>query len=297
MKIKYIVLLSLIVILLSFDSIENRKKISIKTLLIKLSKTKIFKLNNQKKYYKKLKKDLKGAGLRISPELFNVIRAYLIIVSICIVIIISYLNKFNMLLNIKELKAVAETLGTPDIAEIKFNLNLNMLYFTILIVMFLPRIILKLIIMFKSTLEEKEIPLLQTYTLMLIKANKPVKSVLECLMSRSKMFYDILNTAYKNYTIKPDLALLNARESTANEGFEKIIRALEQNINNDKETSLIFLDSNRRYMKELKSLNKFKKNTQKIILGTFFLGLPLLAFFTILGYPIFNYALSMINGY
>lgn len=297
MKLKYIILLLLLVTFISFEyAINKTKKTPLKIALINLSNSKIFALDKSKDYYKKLNRDLKGLGLNITPELFDVITFILVIITMISVVLLSYIYKLNLLVNYEELKAASELLGRPELIKINLGLNVNNILFSTLIMIVLPRLLLKLSVKFKLLLEEKEVIMLQTYALMMIKSGKPVKEILISLNERSRMFKRIFENTINGYSNDPNKALKNARDSTANIGFEKIIRALEQCLNNDRSISLQFLTNHRKLTKELKSLERNKKNTTKNIVSTLLLIIPLLAFMFIFGYPIFSFSLKMLGS-
>lgn len=297
MKIKYVILIIAILLIIIIDILVNgKKRISIKTIFINLSEHKIFKLNPNKDYYKKLKKDISASGLKITPEIYSVFVVFLVIITTISIILLSYLNKFNLILNIDELQKVAEMLDMPEIANINFSLDMGNILLIDLIVMILSRYVLKLFCDIKLALEDKEIIMLQTYTLMLIKANKPVKEILESLMERTKMFKNILQKTINNYSKDPKKALKEARESTGNIGFEKIIRALEQTLNNDNKKSLEYLNNQRNFTKEMRKIQKTQNNTKKGVISTLLLIIPLFVLVFIAGYPYFRFSLKTLGN-
>ncbi|MGD9568157.1 MAG: hypothetical protein AB7V48_07485 [Sedimentibacter sp.] len=297
MKLIYLTLVIIAMLLLLLDSLlKTKNKTSASKILTDLSKHKLFKQDKESKSYKSLKKDLIGAGLNVSPELFNVSTMFLAVISVIVVVAVSYINKINLIINMDQLNAAAEALGMPELTEVNFNISINLVLYTFLAMLFLPRGILKLAGKFKLILEENEILMLQTYALMMIKANKPVKEILISLMNRSRMFKGILRKAVNTFSDDPDEALRNARESTGNQGFDKIIRALEQALNYDRNVSLQFLKNHRNLTKELGALNNIKKNNTKAMISTLLLVVPLAALAFIAGYPFLNYAIKMLNG-
>lgn len=297
MNIKYSLLLILLILLIIADYKANpRKKTPLKEILINLSKSKQFAMNKSKDNYLKLEKDLKEIGLNITPEYFRVITLLFSLISTVVVIIISYINKFNLIVNYENLVEASKILGKPELININFNLNLNIILTTLLITILLPRQILKLCVKFRFMLEENEILMLQTYTLMLIKSGKPVKEILFSLKDRSKMFKKIFEKTLNSFSTDPNGTLIKARLSTSNMGFEKIIRALEQCLNNDRDLSFKFLTEYRKSTKELKAIKNSKKNATKNIVSTILLIVPLLAFVFIFGYPIFTYSLKMLGS-
>ena len=110
------------------------------------------------------------------------------------------------------------------------------------------------------------------------------------------MFKNILRKAVNTYSKDPNSALREVRESTSNKGFEKTMRALEQALVHDREVSIIFLRNHRKLTKELKELNRVKKNSMKSIISTLLLIIPLLAFAFIAGYPFLVYSMKMLDN-
>lgn len=296
MNYKYIFLIGILILLLMADNlIAKKNRTPLKSILINISKMKVIKLDQNKDRYKKLNNELKGAGLQITPELFYVVSGFITIILIILVTILSYIYKFNLYVNYKDLEAAAKILDKPSLTNINFNFNFNIILIIVIIMFFLPRLFLRYLTKFKRLIEDKEIVMLQTYTLILISSGKPPKDILKNLKERSKMFSDILDIAIKSYDSDPKKALIAARESTRNEGFEKIILSLESCVNNDRKTSIEFLSNNRKFIRDLRSINKVKKNSIKDIAGTFLLTiLPFFIFAFMLSYPIFTHALKLI---
>ncbi|WP_326910691.1 hypothetical protein [Sedimentibacter sp. MB31-C6] len=296
MQIRYVVLILIIMTIVIIDgSLNTRKKGSFHQMVVSLSKTKAFETKNKGRRYKRLQQDLLQLGLG-TPEYFKALSVVITFFSIIVVVLFNYLYKINMFINIDELKIAAEAIGNPEIAQIDFSIDINSILFTVILMLILPRQLLKIAVAVRVLMEENEVLMLQTYAMMMIKAGKPVKLILISLMDRSKLFKGVLRKAVNSFSEDPSKALQIARENVSNKGFDKIIRALEQALNHDRDVSLIFLKNHRQMTKELKALERVRKNSMKSIISTFLLIIPLLTFAFIAGYPFWVYSLKVLDN-
>ncbi|GEM_PF-792696 len=297
MEVKSAVLTGAAMIMLLLDHRNNKmlkRKTSFRERVERLSKTKMFKENRKGKSYRVLQENLTHLGIGVTPEFFNAFSFVAALIAAAVVLVLELIYKLNLISNMEELKEAAKILNDPSLLEVSFNYGIIVI--TMIIMIILPRRILKLIVSVKSLMEENEVIMLQTYTLMMIKAGKPIKQILVSLMDRSKMFKNILRKAVNTYSKDPNSALREVRESTSNKGFEKTIRALEQALVHDRDVSIIFLRNHRKLTKELKELNRVKKNSMKSIISTLLLIIPLLAFAFIAGYPFLVYSMKMLDN-
>lgn len=298
MQIKYIVLIIVAMIIVMIDgNLNTRKKGSFHQLIVSLSKTKAFETKDKDKdnNYLKLQHDLLQLGMG-TPEYFKALNLIVAIISIIVVVLFGYVYKLNMLVNIEDLKVAAEAIGKPEIAQIDFSINIKAIALTVIVLLVLPRQLLKVAVSIKALMEENEVLMLQTYAMMMIKAGKPVKLILISLMDRSNLFKAVLRKAVNSFSEDPSKALQVARENTQNKGFDKTIRALEQALNHDRDVSLIFLKNHRQMTKELKALDRVRKNSIKSIVSTVLLIVPLLAFAFIAGYPFLVYSMKILDN-
>jgi nitrate reductase NapE component len=243
----------------------------------------------------KLQSDLLQLGLG-TPEYFRALNVVIAFVSVIVVIVLSYIYKLNMLFNIDELRVAAEVIGKPEIVQVDFSISLKTVVFVLMMMLVMPRQLLKVAVAIKSLMEENEVLMLQTYSMMMIKAGRPVKLILISLMDRSKLFKGVLRQAVNSFSEDPSKALQVARESTSNKGFDKTIRALEQALHHDRDISLIFLKNHRQMTKELKALDRVRKNSIKSIVSTILLIIPLLTFAFIAGYPFVVYSMKILGN-
>lgn len=283
------------IIVMMDGNLNSRKKGSFHQLIVSLSKTKAFETKNKDDSYLKLQHDLLQLGMG-TPEYFKALNLVVALISVIVVVLFNYIYKLNMFVNIEDLKVAAEAIGKPEIAQIDFSINIKVIMFTVIALLVLPRQLLKVAVAVKALMEENEVLMLQTYAMMMIKAGKPVKLILISLMDRSKLFKGVLRKAVNSFSEDPSKALRVARESTPNKGFDKTIRALEQALNHDRDVSLIFLKNHRQMTKELKALDRVRKNSIKSIVSTVLLIVPLLAFAFIAGYPFLVYSMKILDN-
>lgn len=301
----YIISIVFAFILIIIDLITNqkkRKKLKLYNLPSKLdniSKNKVISFmlrKRESKQYIKIKKNLKQSGLNLSPEAFQVITLVIPILLIIIAVIMSYINKLNMLINIDKIIVVAEQLGKPELAEISFKLNKPIIVISALIGYFIPYGLLKIIILIRRAVSEREVLILQTYTIIMLKAEMPTKRILVSLYKRTKLFKKELETAVNNFSTNPNRTLRDLKENSFNDGFKKIIISLEQNLNNDKKIGLIYLQNNRTLGKDIAEQIRKRRTNKKNIIGILFMIVPLIALLAIGFYPWLVYALKQIGS-
>ncbi|KXG73728.1 hypothetical protein [Thermotalea metallivorans] len=249
--------------------------------------------------YKNLQSDLKKAGLRISPEAFLAITYIFPLVVVFLLIAIKYTNVINTLVNIEKVREVAENLNKPEIAQISLKITSTgwiFLLISALIANMLPKWVLKLIIEIKKGLGEKEILMLQTYTIIMLKVGKPVKQILISLYERASAYKEPLELAINTFSSDPNLALQTLKNSVASEGFGKICTALEQSLNYDRTISLAYLENHRILGKEINKQLRIRKNTRKKIIGVLLMIFPLVALLAIGSYPWLIFTLKQIDN-
>lgn len=304
-KVIYLIFLIIALVLLVIDLVNNKKKdrlsksYSFLDRLKRLSKNKFFKLfqdKPQSKSYKKLKNDLIGAGIQISPEVFKTFSIIFTFFIVVCCILIKYLNIVNTIINFEQIKIAAERLNKPELLEISLQLNWISLLVIVLISYLIPYGVLKLIVLIRKGMSEKEVLKLQTYTIIMLKTQMPTKRILVCLHERADLFKEPLKIAVESFSTNPNKVLQDLKNSVKNENFKKIIISLEQNLNNDKKTSLIYLENHRKLGKEISKQLRIRKNTKKQLIGVLLMIAPLAAFLAIGFYPWLVYTLKNINN-
>ena len=288
----YLILLIASVILLLIDLIiklrnkkilKSKKKTKLLKSLEKISLKLKFKRN---KSYLKNEKLLKDISLNFSVDMYYLLKIIFAITTVIVIIVVSYLNQVSIALNINKL----------SISNVTFNIDITTLLSVFLASIILPDIVLRQAVKIKDVIAKKEILVLQTYTIMLIKAGRNVKDILKSLYERSDLFKKNFELALNTYSSAPNESLTILKDSTEIKSFKKIVIALEQCLNSDREVSLIFLRNSRKITKELNRLEKLRKDGNKKIFNTLMLILPLAAWMAVSGYPWFVHVIKLING-
>jgi hypothetical protein len=197
-------------------------------------------------------------------------------------------------MNLEQLKAVAKKIGKEDIAKVNTSVNIPFLLIVALISHKAPEWVLNVIISYRNAKGHKEVVMLQTYTIMMLKAGKSAKRILISLMERAKLYKEPLEIAVNSFSKNPDKALKELEESVGNKDFKKLCVALQQTLNYDREISLTYLQNHRVLGRELHKLNRKSKNTKKSLFGMVLLIVPLLAFILVAGYPWLLFSLNQL---
>jgi len=292
---------ALALVVVDLASQKKKRRIRNITFLSKLeeaSRKKYVKWMHDKpnsRKHKALQRKIKQAGLRISPEAIQLISYILPAVMFVFILAVRYTNMLNAMMNIEQLKRVAEILGDSSIAQVDTKVNWALILAMAFAFHYVPVGVLNLLIIFRSVKREKEVIMLQTYTIMMLKTGKAVKQILVTLMDRSDSFKLYLEKAVNNFSQNPTLALKELKEEAGHKDFAKIVVALEQALKSDRQISLKYLDTHRTLGKELNRINRRGRNAKKSIVGLLLMIVPLLALMLVGGYPWFVYALKVID--
>lgn len=305
MELRYFIPLLIALFLVIIDFILNTKKkrrIPNKGLISKFEKWGknhlIKKLHDKpgSKGYIKLSKKLKQAGIKMSPEAFQTMTYIVPLIVIVLLLAIKYTNVINTIMNLEQLKAVAEKIGKEDIAKVNTKVNMPFLLIAALISHKAPEWILNVLISYRNAKGHKEVVMLQTYAIMMLKAGQSAKRILISLMDRSKLYKEPLEIAVNSFSTNPNKALKELEESVGNKDFKKLCVALQQTLNHDREISLTYLQNHRVLGRELHKLNRKSKNTKKSLFGMVLLIVPLLAFILVAGYPWLLFSLNQLDS-
>jgi hypothetical protein len=299
----YVVLLSIALLLVIVDILSQKKKrrirnVSLVNKLEKTSRNKYIKWMHDKpnsKKYKKIKAQIKQAGFNISPELVQFLSYLLPAIMFLFIIAIRYTNMLNAMMNIDQLKKVAEVLGDSSIAQINTKTNWGLVLAGAFLFHYVPTGVLKVVGTFRNAKSQKEVIMLQTYAIMMLKTGKSVKQILITLMDRSDTFKAYIEKAVNNYSHNPQLALKELRENVGNKDFDKIITSLEQALKSDRQISLKYLENHRVLGKELNRINRRGRNAKKNVVGILLMIIPLLTLILVGGYPWFIFSLKVLD--
>ncbi|MBA1336519.1 MAG: hypothetical protein HPY66_2954 [Firmicutes bacterium] len=248
--------------------------------------------------YKNLKARLKQAGGGMSPEGFQTVTYLLPAAAVILAIAARYTNALNSLAHMDKLRAIAEKVGNPALAHVSMRIGGQewVLYLAIALIFHrLPYGALKLLISYRNARGYRETVMLQTYTIMMLKAGKSVKQILLSLYERAKVYRAPLEAAVNGYSADPEGTLERLKCETGHPNFEKICIALRQALDSDREVALRYLEGHRMLGKELNRINRRERNARKSIVGVLLMIFPLLAFLMVGGYPWFVYSVKLLD--
>lgn len=298
----YIIMLTTTVFLLILDmTIFKKKKLKKKFNKIDY----IQKINNKiaflqykkgSKEYQKLKYSLLKSGLNITPETFQTINMIVPFIVVFISIVIEFIRYINNLVSLSSMKRAAEILGDESILNIDFSIKPVNLLIVWVITFMLPKIIMKIVIAIRKIFSEKEVLILQTYTIMMLKTKKPVKEILISLLERAKIYKPYIERALKTFSTDQEGALTLLKETSPNSNFKKICISLEQALKNDKELSITYLENHRILSREVNKQLRLRKNKRNEIIGVLLMVFPLFILIAIGAYPWLIYMLKILNN-
>lgn len=295
---KILLIFSALLLILSFRKKKKiKRKNTIEDVEERINKSLYFMQHKKdSKEYKHLEKNIKAAGFNISPETFQSINIIISIAVAGLTVLFQILQYVNMILNADVINAAAEALNNPEIKNISFYIDFKQSLIAFVVLYFLPRVFLKASAELKKATSEKEILLLQSYTVIMLKANIPTKEILVALYNRSNVFKPNFETAVKKYSTDPKASIKELKESSSSNNFRKTCISLEQSLKSDKLTSLIYLENNRIFTKEINKQHRLRKNKRNEIIGTLLMVFPLFMLIAIGAYPWIIYILRLLNN-
>ena len=189
---------------------------------------------------------------------------------------------------------LAENMG-PRVLEmpsfnILFALAIGILFY------FLPLLLFKIYGIFREKKAQKEIMLLQTYTLMMLSSGKSVKYILEILLNRSDIYKSSFRKCLQEYSYNPVNAFEILKNDISLPGFTSTVNALEKSLLYDRNMAEEYLRNSRILESNLRKINLQKSNKNKQMTGTVLLILPLIAFCVVCGYPWFVMVLKLMSN-
>ena len=295
---KILIILSIFSALLGLKKKKiMRRKVTIKDVERRINKA-IYFLQHKRgsKEYIKLDKDIKASGIEISPETFQSLRIIVSVFASILTVLFKFLLYLNKAANIEVLNIASEMLNDPRITNIEPDINISTVLTVFLIAYILPGLFLKVSDGLRKVSSEKEILLLQSYAVIMLRSNVPTKEILIALCKRSKIFKSNFELAVKKYSTNPEAAFKNLKESSNSNNFRKTCIALEQSFKTDNQVSLRYLENNRVFTREVNKQHRLRKNKRNEIIGTLLLIFPLFMLIAIGAYPWIIYILRLLNN-
>lgn len=247
------------------------------------------------KMIKKIKDVIEKSGI----PMLNINRFQVLsILSSCLAILIQLFlflgSVLNLIIHRKRLEILAENMG-PKVLEMP---SLNILFVIAIGISFylLPFLLFKIYGIFMEKKAQKEIMLLQTYTLMMLSSGKSVKYILEILLNRSDIYKSSFRKCLHEYSYNPVNAFEILKNDIALPGFTSTVNALEKSLLYDRSMAEEYLRNSRILESNLRKINLQKSNKNKQMTGTVLLILPLIAFCVVCGYPWFVMVLKLMSN-
>lgn len=295
---KILLIISCLIFLLSFRNKKKiRRKITFKDMETKLNAVlKFLQYKKESKKYHNLEKKLKAAGITIKPETYRSLNFLISICAILLFVLFEVLGYFNKLLNINMIYKAAEVLNDTNLLDIKPSVELPDILMVFIFAYALPNILIKIAGSLRRTLSEKEILLLQSYTVIMLRTGIPTKEILTNLSRRAKIYKPSFDLAVKRFSANPEIALKELKESSSNNNFRKTCIALEQALKSGIDVSLTYLEQNRVITREINKQYRLRKNKRNEIIGTLLLIFPLFMLVAIGAYPWIIYMLKLLNN-
>ena len=295
---KILLLISCLLFLLSFKKKKKiKRKVNFQDIETKLNNSlRLFQYKKGSKEYQNLEKKLKIAGINLKPETYCSLNFLISVCAVVIFVVFRIFGYFNKLVNIDMITKAAEVLNDPNLLDIRLSVSLPDVLIVFLIAYALPNIIIKITGILRRAAAEKEILLLQSYTVIMLRTGIPVKEILYNLSLRAKIYRPDIDMAVKKFSTNPESTLKELKESSTNNNFRKTCIALEQALKTDKDFSLAYLEKNRTITREINKQYRLRKNKRNEIIGTLLLIFPLLMLVAIGAYPWIIYILGLLNN-
>lgn len=162
---------------------------------------------------------------------------------------------------------------------------------------FVPDLILKNIAKKRVNLMQKEIPTFRTFAVSMLETKTyPVYNILKILVGSTTSLKEPIMECQNEYYVNAKAALTKLGSKVDDEEFRIVCNALAQAVDEDKETTLMFLRqqlSQYDTMKHLKEQEKIKKKPNLFVIV---LGIPLVSILIIWFYPWFLDAMNVLGS-
>lgn len=248
------------------------------------------------KEYRNIELRLKKAGFKnMTVGTYQMVKYTLPLIMYVFIVSIRYTNIYVSITNIDKLKKIAELTGDISATQIDSDLMLLPLFGYSLVFYFLPELLLKVITGLRNTRGNKEIMMLHTYAVMMLKSKRSVKQILISLMNRAKIYKPEFEIAVNSYSKNPHGVIQELSEQVGHPQFEKVCIGLQQALNDDPDLSIEYLKNSRNLGKNLNKLNRKKKTRKKSIIGLMLLVIPMLGLAIVGGYPWLVFSLRQLD--
>ena len=162
---------------------------------------------------------------------------------------------------------------------------------------FIPDLYLKSLAKKKVKLMQKEIPTFRTFAVSMLETKTyPVYNILKILVGSTTALKEPIMECQNEYYVDAKKAIMKLSAKVDDEEFHIVCNALAQAVDEDKETTLMFLRqqlSQYDTMKHLKEQEKIKKKPNLFVMV---LGIPLVSILIIWFYPWFLDAMSVLGS-
>ena len=162
---------------------------------------------------------------------------------------------------------------------------------------FIPDLYLKYLAKKKVKLMQKEIPTFRTFAVAMLETKTyPVYNILKILVGSTTALKEPIMECQNEYYVDAKKAIMKLSAKVDDEEFHIVCNALAQAVDEDKETTLMFLRqqlSQYDTMKHLKEQEKIKKKPNLFVMV---LGIPLVSILIIWFYPWFLDAMSVLGS-
>lgn len=149
----------------------------------------------------------------------------------------------------------------------------------------------------KISLIKSEIPTFRTFAVSMLETKTyPVYDILQILVGSTTALKQDLMDCMNEYFVDSKMALKHLHDKVNDKEFHIVCNALSQAIDEDKETTLIFLKQQLAQFDTLKRLKEEEKIKKKSNYFVIVLGMPLVCILVIWFYPWFLDAMSVLGG-
>ena len=166
-----------------------------------------------------------------------------------------------------------------------------------LLTYFVPDLFLKYLAKKKVDLIKSEIPTFRTFALSMLETKTyPVYDILQILVGSTTALKDDLMACMNEYFVDSKGALKHLHDKIDDKEFQIVCNGLIQAVDEDKETTLIFLKQQLAQYDTLKHLKEQEKIKKKPNLFVIVLGMPLVSILVIWFYPWFLDAMNVLGS-
>lgn len=270
---------------------------------------KVFNLKEEDKDYIKYKKQITAAGGLggLTPGAFNLTKILApIVIFVMLMVYSTFAQSSKDYLNPNDVQDVVQQFNSQGgIIKVKAENgsgqsgglnNLTIIGAVSMAGYFLPNFFLKRAVKVRKQKLEKEQPVIETFTLLMLETNSiTVIDLLKTLKQTTVMFRPYLEACINEYNLDPKKAIQTMADRVNLESFQVVCNGLKQAVDMEKTQTAMLMREHLEQIQKLQDLRREAEIKKKPMRYVFLLAIPLVSIMVIWMYPWFIKAMRLLS--